>query len=65
MLKPKAPEKLMKKVRTMKFAALLLLPATSAALAPPAPVVVFGQGSLEMRLITAKLAARTGFKTSI
>ena len=32
---------------------------------PPAPIVIFGPGSLELRLITAKLAARAGFEAAL
>lgn len=45
--------------------AIALRAAQPTAIAAPAPVVVFGPGSLDVRLITAKLAARAGFATSI
>mmetsp|Transcript_48348 Transcript_48348/g.111936 ORF Transcript_48348/g.111936 Transcript_48348/m.111936 type:complete len:291 (-) Transcript_48348:140-1012(-) len=35
------------------------------ALQPPAPVVILGPGSLDLRLVTAKVAARAGFRTSV
>jgi hypothetical protein len=35
------------------------------ALSPPSPIVVLGPGSLEVRLIASKLAARAGFETSL
>jgi len=40
-------------------------PSTDKSLATTAPVVVLGPGSLDLRLLTAKLAARSGFKTSL
>ena len=48
-------------------AVVLLLAAHSSALvvAPPANVFVFGPGSLEVQLITAKLGARTGYGVSV
>lgn len=47
----------------MLYSALAV--AGASALAPPSPIVVLGPGTLEMRLITSKLAARAGFKTSL
>lgn len=40
-------------------------PAASLAIAPPASVTVFGPGSLEMRLIAAKLMSRAGYRTTL
>jgi hypothetical protein len=37
----------------------------SRGLAPPAPVTVFGPGSIEMRLIAAKLISRAGYRTTL
>ena len=46
---------------------VLLLVGSASALSLPAaaPVVVLGPGSLDLRLLTAKLAARSGLKTSL
>jgi hypothetical protein len=35
------------------------------ALTPPAGTVVFGSGAVELQLLSGKLAARAGFKSSI
>jgi len=40
-------------------------PNTDKSLATTASVVVLGEGSLDLRLLTAKLAARSGFQTSL
>jgi len=42
-----------------------LATAGATSLAADAPVLVIGPGSLEMRMLTAKLAARSGFRTSL
>ena len=42
-----------------------MLAATAGTLAPASRIIVLGPGSLEMRLIAAKLAAREGFVTSL
>ena len=39
--------------------------ASSLSLPTAAPIIVLGPGSLDMRLLTAKLAARSGFKTAL
>jgi len=44
---------------------LLLASGAAALLSPAAPVVVLGPGSLDMRLLTAKLAARSGRPTTL
>jgi len=49
----------------MIAAVLLASAATSVILGANAPVVVLGPGSLDMRLLTAKIAARSGFDTAL
>jgi hypothetical protein len=44
---------------------LLLSSASALSLPAAAPVVVLGPGSLDLRLLTAKLAARSGLQTSL
>jgi hypothetical protein len=49
----------------MSAAVLLTSAATSVLLGANAPIVVLGPGSLDMRLLTAKLAAKSGFDTTL
>ena len=52
--------------RAMAARCMLLLSSASALSLPAAaPVVVLGPGSLDLRLLTAKLAARSGLQTSL
>lgn len=46
-------------------AAFALVGTSLSLVAPPSPVVVFGPGSLDVRLTIAKLAAREGFGTTL
>jgi hypothetical protein len=49
----------------MSVAVLFTSAATSVLLGASAPIVVLGPGSLDMRLLTAKLAAKSGFDTAL